>query len=99
MLSYSIWLQFQVNRAAFWTFYVIEEPLEQHMPPNVAEYLYEHHEGTIDHDLWVNRNDLDNARLFRELDKTGVDPAFRNKYRQTVESCVRQTNFYWWATN
>jgi hypothetical protein len=95
LLCFSLWLQFEVNRADFWFLYYLQQPLQGRMNSDLSEYIYDHHEGIIFHDLWSHRQDMDHSEFFTNL-KDVLTPQDLTAYRQRASQIIARTNFYWW---
>jgi hypothetical protein len=95
-LAFSFWLQLEVNTSEFWCWYQIQDPLQNKMDRDVAEYFYDHPEGVVLHDLSSHRNDLDDTMLFRRL-KDRFTAAELENYRNLVQAHLAPVNLFWFS--
>jgi hypothetical protein len=90
-------MQFEVIRSEWWLFYRVEDPLERHMGREVEQCLYDRHEALLYFDLYSHELKLDDMVLFKRIQRNhDLTPLEFNRYKQTVQRALAQTNLYWW---
>ncbi|MBI2753714.1 MAG: hypothetical protein HYX46_09420 [Betaproteobacteria bacterium] len=90
-LGYSAYLQVQVNRLPFFTYYharIVGGSLES------IAYFLDHHVGVICDDLIRHRANLDGLPFFAEL-KRDAPPEFVRDYRAMLTEMIARGNLYW----
>lgn len=90
-LGYSAYLQAQVNRLPFFTYY--NARIAGRTPESIA-YFYDHHVGVICDDLVRHRANLEELPFFAEL-KRDAPPDFVRDYRAALTAMLARGNLYW----
>src|SRR5262249_1368877 len=97
VLAYSTYLQVQVNRLAFWTYYEARWALENAYTDAAAEYFRDHHVGVISADLLGHRDDLRGLPFFAEF-RRKVSPEVAEGYVREMRKIIDRGNWYWSRT-
>lgn len=94
VFAYSAFLQHQVNRLGFFTYYLVREPVKQLTIPALTEYFSTVHFGRFNWELSRHHEDPSALGFVRELRKSV--PAERlAPYQAEIGRIASQTNFYW----
>jgi hypothetical protein len=93
-LAYSGYLQVQVNRLPFWTYYNAREALFGARSLDSVEYFLNRHTALIAEDLMRHRYDLDALPYFADM-KQNAPPDFVADYRRNFGALLERGNLYW----
>lgn len=94
-LCYSGWLQWQVNRWPFFTFYNLRAPLDRNVDMSAAAAFSLESYGKIQADMYRCREDLSRLEWWKAT-KEALGPQFAERYEQYVREVLSQSNLYWW---
>lgn len=94
-LSYSGWLQWQVNRWPFFTFYALRAPFEQTGGVAATSAFALDSYGKIQADMYRCRDDLSQLEWWKTTKRT-IPPEFAAQYEKYVRETLSVSNFYWW---
>jgi hypothetical protein len=94
-LAYSTWLQWQVNRWPFFTYYTLRAPFEQQAGMGVATAFLLNSYGKIQADMYHHRDDISRLEWWKAM-KEQVEPEFARQYEQHVRDVLTASNLYWW---
>jgi hypothetical protein len=93
-LAYSFYLQVQVNRLGFWTYYEARAALEAGYSDLGAEWFRDRHVGVVSADLIRHRHDLAALPWFAEFRrKAGAQAA--EHYARELGRLIDRGNWYW----
>jgi hypothetical protein len=90
-LGYSAYLQVQVNRLPFFTYYHARVAA---MSPDSSGYFFEHHVGTICSDLIQHADNLEALPYFPAF-KRAAAPSFVDEYKAVIGGMIAHGNLYW----
>ncbi len=90
-LGYSAYLQVQVNRLPFFTYYNARIAARS---PELIAYFYDRHVGLICADLVRHRANMDALPYFTELQRA-EPPDFVSWYRAALTQYIARGNLYW----
>jgi hypothetical protein len=90
-LLYSAYLQVQVNRLPFYTYYNARIAAAS---PELIAYFYDRHVGAICDDLVRHRANVDQLPYFAEL-RRAASADFVNRYRVALVKYLARDNLYW----
>lgn len=90
-LLYSAYLQVQVNRLPFFTYYHVRTTGNS---SELVSYFYDRHLGTISDDLIRHRANIDELPYFAEF-KRAAPPEIVAEYREELAKILSRTNLYW----
>ena len=93
-LMYSVALQWQVNKCAFFAFYYLRAPLDQGMSVGAADYFLHHSYGRVLGDFAHSQDRLTNFSWWKEM-KTKMDPRHAEAYEEHVRAVLKSHNVYW----
>jgi hypothetical protein len=93
-LAYSSYLQVQVNRLGFWTYYEARAALEVAYSDAAAEWFRDRHVGVISADLLRHRGDLTALPWFPEF-RRKVGPEIAQQYVRELGRLIDRGNWYW----
>jgi hypothetical protein len=93
-LAYSGYLQVQVNRLPFWTYYNAWGALYGSRSLDTVDYFLNRHTALIADDLVRHRYDLDGLPFFAEMKRT-APPEFVEQYRRNFGAMLDRGNLYW----
>lgn len=93
-LAYSTYLQVQVNRLGFWTYYEARAALEVAYSDAAAEWFRDRHVGVISADLLRHRGDLTALPWFPEF-RRKVGPEIAQQYVRELGRLIDRGNWYW----
>jgi hypothetical protein len=93
-LAYSAYLQVQVNRLGFLTYYAARNALEAAYSEAAADYFRDRHVGVISADLLRHRDNLEALPFFPEF-KRRVPPEIAELYRTELRRWIERGNWYW----
>jgi len=94
-LCYSTWLQWQVNRWPFFTYYDLRTPLERQAGMAVASAFCLKSYGKIQSDMYQCRDDLSRLEWWADM-KEVLGPDFAEQYELRVREAFSKTNLFWW---
>lgn len=94
-LGYSCWLQCQVNRWPFFSYYALRGPLEQNCGVWAASVFCLDSYGQVQADMYRCRDDLSQLEWWKAMKET-VPPEFAAQYERHVRETLSISNFYWW---
>jgi hypothetical protein len=94
LLAYSAYLQVQVTRTPFWTFYNARMSLDAFASTTQIDYFYFRNDGTVVDELLRHRDNLEALPYYAEL-KTVVPPEFLQLYGNRLGSTLDSPNLYW----
>jgi hypothetical protein len=94
-VCYSGWLQWQVNRWPFFTFYNLRAPLDRNADMSAAAAFSLDSYGKIQADMYRCREDLSRLEWWKTT-RQAVGPQFAERYEQYVREVLSQSNLYWW---
>ena len=94
-LSYSTWLQFQVNRLEYFAMYRASTPISGALTMEQARYFLDHQMGTFNANLIHHRNDLDDLPFVADLKQRQVSDHRLEQYKDVLRFLIDQNNFYW----
>jgi len=90
-LGYSAYLQIQVNRLPFFTYYYARAAAD--ISPVAAAY-FENHVGVISADLLRHRHDLEGMPYWEELKRIGTAETLA-KHKAQVDELLQRGNWFW----
>jgi hypothetical protein len=93
-LAYSTYLQVQVNRLPFWTYYEARSALEVAYSDAAAEWFRDRHVGVISADLLRHRGNLAALPWFAEFQRK-VGPEVSRQYARELGRLIDRGNWYW----
>lgn len=93
-LAYSAYLQVQVNRLGFWTYYEARSALELAYSDAAADWFRDRHVGVISADLLRHRADLTALPWFPEF-RRRVPPQLAEQYVRELGRLIDRGNWYW----
>jgi hypothetical protein len=93
-LACSAYLQVQVNRVGFLTYYAARSALEAAYTEAGAAYFHERNMAVICADLIRHRDHLEALPYFVEF-KRRVSPEFAEGYRENLRRWIERGNWYW----
>jgi hypothetical protein len=93
-LAYSTYLQVQVNRLGFWTYYEARSALELAYSDTAADWFRDRHVGVISADLLRHRDNLAALPWFAEF-RRKVSPALAEQYVRELGRVIDRGNWYW----
>jgi len=93
-LAYSAYLQVQVNRLSFWTYYEARAVLEVAYSDSAADWFRDRHVGVICADLIRYRSDLTALPWFPEF-RRKVSPQIAEQYVRELGRLIDRGNWYW----
>jgi hypothetical protein len=93
-LAYSAYLQVQVNRLAFWTYYEARAVLEVAYSDSAADWFRDRHVGVVCADLIRYRRDLTALPWFPEF-RRKVSPQLAEQYVRELGRLIDRGNWYW----
>jgi hypothetical protein len=93
-IAYSGYLQVQVNRLPFWTYYNAREALFAARSLDSVDYFLNRHTGLIAEDLMRHRYNLDALPYFADM-KQNAPPDFVADYRRNFSAMLQRGNLYW----
>jgi hypothetical protein len=93
-LAYSAYLQVQVNRLGFLTYYAARTALEAAYSDAAADYFRDRNVGVISADLLRHRDNLEALSFFPEF-KRRVRPEIVQLYLSGLRSAIDRGNWYW----
>jgi hypothetical protein len=93
-LAYSAYLQVQVNRLGFWTYYEARAALELVYSDTAAEWFRDRHVGVTSADLIRHRADLTALPWFPEF-RRKVPPQVAEQYVRELGRLIDRGNWYW----
>jgi len=93
-LAYSAYLQVQVNRLGFWTYYEARSALEVAYSDTAADWFRDRHVGVISADLLRYRRDLTALPWFPEF-RRKVSPQLAEQYVRELGRLIERGNWYW----
>jgi hypothetical protein len=94
VLAYSAYLQVQVNRLGFWTYYEARSALEVAYSDTAAEWFRDRHVGVVSADLLRHRRDLTALPWFAEF-RRKVGPEAAAQYTRELGRVIDRGNWYW----
>lgn len=94
-LCYSGWLQWQVNRWPFFTYYALRAPFEQKGGISAAWIFALNSYGQIQADMYRCRDDLSELEWWKATKQT-IPPDFAAQYEKYVRETLSVSNLYWW---
>lgn len=93
-LAYSAYLQIQVNRLPFWTYYEARAALEMAYSDAAADWFRDRHVGVVCADLLRHRADLTALPWFPEF-RRKVSPQVAEHYVRELGRIIDRGNWYW----
>lgn len=93
-LAYSTYLQVQVNRLPFWTYYEARSALQVAYSDAAAEWFRDRHVGVISAELVRHRGDLAALPWFPEF-RRRVGPEVARQYARELGRLIDRGNWYW----
>jgi hypothetical protein len=93
-LAYSGYLQAQVNRLPFWTYYSAREVLFMSSSLAPLDYFLYRHTALIADDLVRHRHNLDDLPYMQEA-RQNAKPELLAEYRATLGAMIARGNLYW----
>jgi len=93
-LAYSAYLQVQVNRLSFWTYYEARAVLEVAYSDAAADWFRDRHVGVTCADLIRYRSDLTALPWFPEF-RRKVSPQIAEQYVRELGRLIDRGNWYW----
>ncbi|HEV3009818.1 MAG TPA: hypothetical protein VGX52_12345 [Burkholderiales bacterium] len=93
-LAYSAYLQVQVNRLGFWTYYEARSVLEVAYSDSAADWFRDRHVGVVCADLLRHRRDLTALPWFPEF-RRKVSPQIAEQYVRELGRIIDRGNWYW----
>jgi hypothetical protein len=94
-LGYSCWLQWQVNRWPFFTFYTLRAPLEHSSGLAAGAVFCLNSYGRLQADMYRCRNDLSQLDWWK-VTKEHITPEYATQYERHVRETLSVSNLYWW---
>ena len=93
-LAYSAYLQIQVNRLGFWTYYEARSALDVAYTDAAADWFRDRHVGVVSADLLRHRQDLTALPWFAEW-RRRVPPEVAQQYVRELGRIIERGNWYW----
>ncbi len=93
-LAYSTYLQVQVNRLGFWTYYEARSALYVAYTDAAGDWFRDRHVGAISADLLRHQADLTQLPWFREW-RSRVPPEVAQGYVRELRLIIERGNWYW----
>lgn len=93
-LAYSAYLQVQVNRLGFWTYYEARSALEVAYSDAAADWFRDRHVGVISAELLRHRANLAALPWFPEF-RRKVSPELAEQYVRELGRVIDRGNWYW----
>jgi hypothetical protein len=93
-LAYSAYLQVQVNRLGFWTYYEARAALYVAYTDAAGDWFRDRHVGAISADLLRHRGDLTALPWFPEW-RSRVPPEVAQGYVRELRAIIERGNWYW----
>ena len=93
-LAYSVFLQVQVNRLGFWTYYEARSALDLAHTDAAAEWFRDRHVGVVSADLLRHRGDLAALPWFAEW-RRRVPAEVSQQYVRELGRVIDRGNWYW----
>jgi hypothetical protein len=93
-LAYSTYLQIQVNRLGFWTYYEARSALDVAYTDTAADWFRDRHVGVVSADLLRHRKDLTALPWFAEW-RRKVPAEVAQGYVRALGEVMDRGNWYW----
>jgi hypothetical protein len=90
-LGYSAYLQIQVNRLPYYTYYIARPP--EDVSP-VAKAYFRNHVGVISDDLLRHRDELERLAYWEDFQRIGA-PESVAAYKTRLSETLAQVNWFW----
>ncbi|HEY2335800.1 MAG TPA: hypothetical protein VGI18_00335 [Burkholderiales bacterium] len=94
VLLYAAYLQVQMTRVPFWTYYYARAALDVIRSPESVEYFFNRQDATIAAALLANRDDLSRLPFYAEF-KRHASPEYVKEYDKVVLGMLERGNRYW----